>query len=65
MINARKSARICATSSEEMQAKHPLIGDVRGMGLLRGVELVEDRENEDSRGGRRPTAVWKPRARTG
>lgn len=29
----------------EIQARHPLVGEVRGLGLLAAIELVKDREN--------------------
>lgn len=32
---------------EEMQAKHPIIGEVRGAGLFWGVELVKDRSTRE------------------
>jgi 2,2-dialkylglycine decarboxylase (pyruvate) len=31
----------------ELQARHEEIGDIRGMGLLRGIELVRDRESRE------------------
>ncbi len=32
---------------EELQAKHSVIGDVRGMGLLQAIELVRDRTSKE------------------
>ena len=34
-------------SLRDLQSRHEEIGDVRGMGLLRGVELVKDRETRE------------------
>jgi len=32
---------------EELQQKYPLIGDVRGMGMMQALELVKDRETKE------------------
>jgi 4-aminobutyrate aminotransferase len=46
MINAAETGAYLRATLEEMKAKYPLIGDVRGMGLMQCLELVEDRETK-------------------
>lgn len=43
MVNAAEVGAYLRGKLEEMKDKYAIIGDVRGMGLMQGVELVEDR----------------------
>jgi 4-aminobutyrate aminotransferase-like enzyme len=45
-INAAEMGAYLRNKLTDLQAKHPLIGDVRGMGLLQAIELVEDRQDK-------------------
>ena len=44
--NAAKIGAYALRCMREMQQHHRVIGDVRGLGLLLGIELVEDRERK-------------------
>jgi 4-aminobutyrate aminotransferase-like enzyme len=46
MINAAEMGAYLRGHLDELAKKFDLIGDVRGMGLLQAVELVEDRESK-------------------
>jgi alanine-glyoxylate transaminase/(R)-3-amino-2-methylpropionate-pyruvate transaminase len=45
--NALKLGNYILGGLEKMQAKHNIIGDVRGKGLMLGVELVKDRASKE------------------
>jgi 4-aminobutyrate aminotransferase-like enzyme len=46
MINCAEVGEYLSGKLHELKAKFPIIGDVRGMGLLQAIELVEDRESK-------------------
>jgi len=45
--NVERVGKYFRRKLEGLQAKHPLIGDVRGLGLMQGLELVKDRETKE------------------
>src|SRR5205814_5289408 len=47
LARAREMGEYLAAALRDLQSRHEEIGDVRGMGLLRGVELVKDRETRE------------------
>jgi 4-aminobutyrate aminotransferase len=50
VAHARDLGRYTLERLKEMQARHPLIGDVRGLGLFLGIELVKDRRTRERAG---------------
>lgn len=47
MENAARVGAYLLKALQEMKLKHRLIGDVRGLGLMIGVELVKDKESKE------------------
>lgn len=45
--NAHRVGTTFRNKLEELKEKHALIGDVRGLGLMQGVELVKDRKTKE------------------
>jgi len=45
--NARTAGSYFRGKLNELQEKYPVIGDVRGMGLMQGLELVKDRKTKE------------------
>ena len=46
LANCAETGAYLRTGLEELKNKHALIGDVRGMGLLQALELVDDRQTK-------------------
>src|SRR5206468_3674463 len=46
--NARVQGEYLQGAFRELQRKYPVIGDVRGMGLMQGVELVGENKTPDA-----------------
>lgn len=57
MQNAAEVGEYTLNALREMAARHPSIGEVRGKGLMVGVEFVKDRETKEPADGLRDAVV--------
>jgi 4-aminobutyrate aminotransferase len=56
--HARELGRYALGRMAEMMERHPLIGDVRGLGLLLGMELVRDRVTKERATGEAEAVMY-------
>lgn len=63
VANAHKMGAYLRSKLEEMYAKYPIIGDVRGAGLLQGVEFVRERATRAAFTAAKPGKVVERAAR--
>ena len=59
MENARLQGERMMDALRKMQSQHPSIGDVRGKGLMVGVELVLDRETKEPATTLRDSVIYE------
>lgn len=57
--NTEKMGKIILKQLESLQAKYPIIGDIRGKGLMIGIELVEDSISKKPIPEKRNTIVYE------
>jgi 4-aminobutyrate aminotransferase-like enzyme len=62
MDNAETAGKRFREGLDALKEKHPSIGDVRGMGLMQGVELVKDRKTKEPAGDLANKALERARA---
>jgi 4-aminobutyrate aminotransferase len=59
MQNAAEVGEYAIDALSEIQVRHPSIGDVRGKGLMIGIDFVKDRDTKEYAKGLRDRIVWK------
>jgi len=59
MQNATDVGTFLIGRLRELQVRHPIIGDVRGLGLMIGIDLVKDRDTREGAGAERDAVLQR------